>query len=189
MFFCGVITACQWSFSTGSKLKPRNILFGNLKTFCLETSQIVRASFTLFHTLSVESHNGEEIKFWQRSWIQPCCKPGQSTSKDLPHIVRQKRRMRSPVHDWRHTHQQPLTGQNWKSGNATWHLQLVMKHNSLGRTKKSRPLLCYRPLVLFFGRKMRSKHQGALPKGTLNVLAPDNSSCPDDMHYGAHRLN
>ena len=37
--------------------------------------ECVRASFTLFHTLSVESRNGVEIKFWQRSWIQPRCIP------------------------------------------------------------------------------------------------------------------
>ena len=119
-------------------------------------------------------------------------KPGQSTSKDLPHTVRQKRMpecdllvMIGGTHTSDRTFHWPKLEEL-----RTWHLQLLMKHNNLERTEKSRLLLCLPPTSFILWTEDAQQTPGGIAKGgTLSMPAPDNSSCPDDMHYGAHRLN
>ena len=118
-------------------------------------------------------------------------KPEQSTSKDLPHTVRQKRMPEcDPLVMTGGTHTSDRTShwsklEEWQRNLA---FTVVDEAQQLGRTEKSRLLRCCRPLVSSFGREMRSKRQGALPKGILSMRAPDSSSCPSDMHCDAHRL-
>ena len=119
-------------------------------------------------------------------------KSGQSTSEDLLHTVRQKRMpecnllvMTGGTHTSDRISYWPRLGE-WQHNLA---FTVVDEAQQFDTDREVPLLLCYRLLASSFGREMHNRHQVALPKGTLNLPALGNSSCQENMHYGAGKRN
>ena len=120
-------------------------------------------------------------------------KPGQSTSKDLPHTVRQKRMpecdllvMTGGTHTSDRTSYWPRL-EEWQHNLA---FTVVDEAQQFGTDREVTAIAMLPPtsFILWTGDAQQTPG-GTLPKGTLNLPALGNSSCQEDMRYGALKRN
>ena len=119
-------------------------------------------------------------------------KPGQSTNRDLPHTVRQKRMPECDllvITGGTHTSDRASYWPKLEKWQRNLAFTVVDKAQQFGTDQEVTAIATLPPTSFILWTGDAQQTPGGIAKGTINMPDPDNSLCLGDLRCGAHKQN